>query len=152
MQQNTVKPNLWSGCAQCTPSQQWVTHLRSFSQRINGFVTAEYRNFSCYSRNISVLIQKVSGQIPNACVESNYVLRGNAVKLQFDFECLFLPKARRQPLPSEKLKGWQSGDWKPFFSVISVWLVRDFPLLKFTKAVAMCIMHVYFLISVVWLQ
>lgn len=96
---------------------------------------------SCW--NICVSFRKVSSRTLNTCVKSDYVLRWSMIKLQFDFECLCLPKPRdRSPLQKDR---------KPFFSVISTWVWRDFPLLKFTKSVAVCIMHVS-LSSVVGLQ
>lgn len=98
------------------------------------------------------------GQQPKCwtlAVGSNCVLGRNMIKLQFDFECLFLPRPPQTVSSlSEKLKDWQNRDWKPlfFFSVTSIWAGRDFTLLKFAKSVAMCTMRVFLFISFFFLS
>lgn len=93
---------------------------------------------------ISVLIQKVSSQILNTGVKSNYVLRGNMIKLQFDFECLFLPRPA-DSFPLQKTQRLTEQGLEAFL-LCHFYLWGEIPpFWKFTKSVAVCIMHGYFL-------
>lgn len=107
------------------------------------------REFLLSFWNISVLIQKVSSQILSACVKSNYVLRGNMIKLQFDFECLFLPR----PVDSFPLQKTQrlTEQGLEAFLLCHFYLWGELSaFLKFTKSVAVCMDFYFYFFLVQW--
>ena len=134
MQGFGVKPELCGGCAQCTPPLPTASHTSEkvlpHSQHISSVTTTPSTRVPLLLRwYISVLIQKVSSQMLNARCRIKLCSGKNMIKLQFDFECLFLPRPRRQFPPfhqkkkkKKKLKPWQNRDWKPFFLLCHFYL------------------------------
>lgn len=83
-------------------SEKVLPHL----QHISGVTTVPLgiHEFLLSCWNISVLIQKVGSQILNGCVKSNYVLRSNMIKLQFDFECFYFSQGLQTVPPFRALR------------------------------------------------
>lgn len=121
-------------------------------QHISGRVTAEYRTSSCHVRISQCWCRRSAAK--RWTFVSDQIMFWEATWLNFNLTLsVYFSQGLQTVFPFRKLKDWQSRDRKPFFSVISIRLGRDFPLLKFTKPIAVCIMHgFFFFISVVWLQ
>lgn len=155
MKRNWAKLELWRGCAQCllkANSESYIWKVFRQLQRIGGNATTWW---TCVSL---VILEYVCWSRRSAAkywtLVSNQIMFRDATWLNCNLTLSVYVSQGPETDPLQ-LRDWQHRDWKPFFSVVSIWVWKDFTLLKFTKSVAVCIMHgsfSFFLSSVVGLQ
>lgn len=115
---------------------QWVTHLESFASvaaRVAAWLCASSCHFGIRLRRSTRSAAKYQTLV------SNQIIVGDAMWLNCG---LCLPRPLEDPL---QRGDWQHGDWS-LSSLSFLFDCGDISLLKFTKSLAMCIMHGSFFI------